>query len=175
MVTAQCLAVTNKNIQCKRLTEKEYCYCHHYSHGVYKNHNGWLSMSYAHSLVKRNLGTIDELKKFLRGLYATYRGPTLYPDVIMTRTLIIVTCETLIRYRHLHMECEQSREFQKLVTTLLTVLKQPEASHLKVYSENIRKKLDKEYRLHARKKYILFFFKGIFHEHIAQLITDFSQ
>ena len=174
-MATRCLATTNKNVQCKRLTENEYCYCHRYSHGVYRNHEGWVSMSYAHQLIKRNLRTIYDLKNFLRGIYNTYRGPALYPDVKLIRILIIVTCETLLMYRHLHLECDHSYHWQNMVNAMLTLLNQTEAAHLNVYREHIRKKLDKEYRLQARKKYILFFFKGIFHEHIAQCITNFVQ
>ena len=131
-------------------------------------------MSYVKQLIKRNISTITELETVLSGNYQKYRyGPNVINnDMDSIRILFIVTTETLLMYRHLYFDCEKSGVWQNLIKVLIHKLTETETGHLDVYCEHLRKKLDKDYRLVARKKYIFFFFKGLFGIDIATMITE---
>jgi len=129
-------------------------------------------MSGAQRLVKRNLSTESEVEQCIVNLQSKYLHTG---DAFFNRTCFIVSTETLLRYRHLIFDCEQSAVWQKRINALINKLMNIETGHLGIYCEHLRKKLDKVYRLDAQKKYILFYFKGIFGIDIATIITGFVQ
>jgi len=130
-------------------------------------------MSYAQRLIKHNISTIAELEQTLVGFHWRYRGSVPITDIKSNRILFVLTAESLLRYRHLYFDCENSASWQKLIKVIIITLST--TPHLTIYSQHLRKKLDKEYRLYAQKKYILFFFKGIVGIDVSFRITNFIQ
>ena len=165
----RCIAITNDVTRCKRKTNNQYCYCHFYAHGVYKNGDGWPTMSSIKRLVPQNIKNVFQLKRFFMLIHEQYITLPLTAVLYHHRQFAILSAETFLMYRHIHFEVEEN--WQTLIKILIEKLSRTE--HLEIYREHIRKRLDKEYRREARTKYIVFFFKGIVGSDLSKHIAHF--
>ena len=165
----RCLAITNNITRCKRITNKEYCHCHFYGHGVYKNEDGWPTMLSIKRLVPQNIKNINELTRFFINIRERYLINPITTNVYLHRQFTILSAEIFLMYRHLHFEAEGN--WQTLIKILIDKINCIE--HLEIYREHLRKRLEKGYRREAQMKYIIFFFKGIVGSDLSKYIANF--
>ena len=140
----QCLAITNARVRCKRNTKNGYCQCHYYSYAVYKNAPEWPTMIQVRKSIKK-VENLDELSNLFRKL-------KWFGTVLEKRKTLIVISESLIKYRILYFDDLTYPTWGNLIKIVIS--KFDGFDHLDDYVLNFRKKIDKEYRLIAQKKYI---------------------
>ena len=140
----QCLAITNAHVRCKNVTKKGYCQCHYYSHAIYKNAPEWPTMAQVRKSIKK-VENLDDLNNSLKNL--KWSG-----TVLEKRKTLIVISESLLKYRILYFEDLSFPSWGNLIKIVIS--KFDGFDHLDDYLLHFRKKVDKEYRLIAQKKYI---------------------
>ena len=155
----QCLAITNKSTRCKLITKNEYCYCHYYSYAIYKNDDEWPTMAQVRKSIKK-VDNLYELLQFITTL-------KFFGTNLEIRKTIVIVAESLIKYRILYFDENVYLGWKKAIT--LVVSKLEPFDHLETYLLNFRKKVDKDFRLNAQKKYIHF---CISHSELGKDIAD---
>ena len=160
----QCLAITNNSTRCKRNTKNGYCQCHYYSYAIYKNASEWPTMAQVRKKIK-TVDNLDEINNFFIKL-------KWYGSVLEKRTTLIVISESLLKYRSLYFDDLNYPGWKKLIGIVIN--KMVEFDHLDDYLLHFRKKVDKEYRLIAQKKYINYIIShSELGQDIAGVITSF--
>jgi len=155
----QCLAITNKSTRCKHITNNGYCYCHYYSYAIYKNDDEWPTMAQ----VRKSIKKVDDLYEFQKTITTMkFSGTNLEK-----RKTIIILAESLIKYRNLYFDEKFCLGWKKVINIVISKLEP--FDHLETYLLNFRKKVDKDFRLTAQKKYIHF---CISHSELGKDIAD---
>jgi hypothetical protein len=163
----QCLALTNNSIQCKRIIKKgEYCYCHHYSHAIYKNCEEWPTMFQVRKSIPNNITNGDQITKYIVEMANKIHTDTCY---INHRVYAIRLVEFLLKYRT--MFDKEKQNWHNVIDAMVSKLSK--VPHLEVYVDYARKKLDRTIRIVAQRKYITFFFTGIVGVDAATIIANF--
>jgi len=153
-----CKGITVKGVQCKRnVRNGEYC-CSHVSqirevNEFYKGGEGWPTMEEVHrhsNLTAKNIHNYDE-RLFAKDIkfYLDFYGKRV--DLFSRRLCLLLSTETVLMCRTLILSRD---DCQKLVKTMVSKCKEDKSDILVDYTENFRRKVDRDYRLNAQKKYI---------------------
>ena len=155
-----CESKTLKSLPCKnKINFGKYCKCH--QQVFYCNAPEWPSITRARRLIKL-VNNEDKIYYFLKNL--------LNNNKLTGKCIVIVTSETLLKYRDLIYGSEKP-SWQRLIKTVIEKLN--EFDHLNDYVENFKNKLLIEHRLPAQQRYIVHIFKNVVNYDCATVIASF--